>query len=34
MEKTLKFQHDKNSVPVLLCFLPDGHACDLPLHGR
>ena len=34
MEKTLKFQHDKNSVPVLLCFLPDGHACDLPLSGR
>ena len=34
MEKTLKFQHDKSSIPVLLCFLPDGHACDLPLHGR
>ena len=34
MNKTLKFQHDKNSVPVLLCFLPDGHACDLPLSGR
>ena len=34
MEKTLKFQHDKHSIPVLLCFLPDGHACDLPLQGR
>ena len=34
MEKTMKFTHDKNSVPVLLCFLPDGHACDLPLYGR
>lgn len=34
MEKTLKFQHDKSSIPVLLCFLPDGHACDLPLHSR
>lgn len=34
MEKTLKFQHDKSSIPVLLCFLPNGHACDLPLHGR
>ena len=34
MDKTLLFRHDKNSVPVLLCFLPDGHVCDLPLHGR
>ena len=34
MDKTLLFRHDKNSVPFLLCFLPDGHACDFPLKGR
>lgn len=34
MDKTLLFRHDKNSVPFLLCFHPEGHACDLPLQGR